>query len=274
MITVVGAQIDENGVPELWRNADGETVSYANPAFQVAAIARDVPVALTGKDTAFAVDSGTSYAAPQVAALVSALRAGGIHHPTVIQARLMACARMSTKLRNLVRGGLIDAACTLDLQRAQMAYDDGDPAHQELRPGVLLNIWQMDSTRGNGTTTGLPPNIDMFAGFEPVARPNVERPTLAGFRTLSDNARLINMVGWLPKPPENSEESFRHAEVLTETRVRLHDNRIFEFLFDGEDEPVCVRLAQITQFIPAAPEYARDFRGGPGPECDPGETIE
>lgn len=269
MVTVIGAQMDDNAVPELWRDLDRETVSYANPSFQVAAIAKDVPVAVIGDGTAFAIDSGTSYAAPQVAALISNLRGAEIHHPTEILGRLMACARLSSKLEGFVLGGLIDAGCTLEIEKAQMAYDDGDPEHLNLRAGQLLNIWRMDSTPGNGVTTVLPViKTGPLAGKELQVGPDPDLPSLAGFRTLVDDERRINIVGWHERRPDPSNSMLAHAEVLTDTRILLQDNRILEFKFDGEDKPICVRLYKVTQFIPAYPDLVPEFRDTPGPECD------
>jgi hypothetical protein len=266
MIAVVGAQI-KDGIAELW--TDGEVGSYAYPAFQVAAIARDVPISLT-EPNAFTLDSGTSYAAPQVAALVAAMRAAGVNEPTLLMGRLMACARMTRPLAGKVLGGLIDVDCSLTLDRAQLAIENGDPKYLDLRPGQLIQIWNAASDPNDPdgfVAGGLPPLSGKLDLEFPRAQPDKDLASLGGFRSFKDDLQQINIVGWDDRPTTDPLGPRGHAKVLAENRGRIQSNVMIEFQFDGEPGTVCARLYQVTQFIPEDPASKKDLRVADGPGC-------
>ncbi len=253
VITVVGAMLDQNKIPTIWEDSATGTMSYANPEFEIAAMAKDIPIpSKTGK--AFFSADGTSYATPQVAAIVSRLRSQLINPLEIVKARIIACGRMSQGLLGMVKGGLLDADCTLGSSSTQVAFDP-QPADniqqsvaRSLRPAKLVGVWGVDKKKNEKATSiisissaGAANEISGDYRWWPV--PNT--PSVLGIRQLIDRPGLFKFVVW----------DVRNA-IKTEVRTPLDSSLVMEVLFDGDAKTTCIPVSNLLDFVPAAPQYA------------------
>lgn len=245
IIAVVGARIGEDGSPELWTNDVEQITSYGNPGFQIAAIAEGVVIPSATTNAFYTMD-GTSYAAPQVAAVVSRLRAQLKHLPENIVARLIACGKQSTKLLPYVAGGLLDAECSLLTHKAQVAFDpidgqDVDPSvAKNLRTGTLLGIWRDSKEKADVVDIGNGEDYDITGLHQWWARRGF--PSFLGYRQLDDDPDSFKLVVWNKK-----------GKIRTEVRDRLKSSHILEMAFDDDAGKVtCISVEDLIAFIPAA----------------------
>ncbi|MGR9319813.1 S8/S53 family peptidase (plasmid) [Rhizobium leguminosarum] len=252
VITVVGAMLDSNGIPTIWVDNSIGMMSYASPEFEIAAMAKDIPIpSKTGK-AFFSVD-GTSYAAPQVAAIVSRLRSQMISPPEIVKARLIACGRMSQGLLGKVKGGLLDADCTLRSNSAQVAFDpqptDGVPEKvaKSLRPAKLVGVWGVDKKKNEKATSIISISNGAANGISGDYRwwPAANTPSILGIRQLVDKPGAFKFAVWDVK---NS--------IKTEVRPPLDSSLVMEVLFDGDAQTTCIPVSNLLDFVPAAPQYA------------------
>ncbi|MBY5326527.1 S8/S53 family peptidase [Rhizobium leguminosarum] len=252
VITVVGAMLDANQIPTVWKDSTTGMMSYVNPDFEIAAMAKDIPIpSKTGK-AFFSVD-GTSYAAPQVAAIVSRLRSQMISPPEIVKARLIGCGRMSQGLVGRVKGGLLDADCTLRSNSAQVAFEprptdnvQASVAHS-LRPAKLVGVWGVDRKKNQKATDIISissaANTSISGDFRWWPAPNA--PSILGIRQLVDKAGSFKFAVWDVK-----------NAIKTEVRGPLDSTLVMEVLFEEDPQTTCIPVSNLLDFVPAAPQYA------------------
>lgn len=264
VMTVVGAAINENGVPEPWRDNQEGIVSYTHPKFEIAAIADGVAIPSLASE-AFYAAAGTSYAAPQVSAILLQLRSQLMNAaPEVVVGRIVGCGQMSTKLEGHVMGGLLDAECSLRFSETQVAFEprEGDEINprvaRELRPAKLLGIWNAqgpaDILKLANEETGVTRSVRWW--------PEGSRPSFAGFRKFTDNDERFNFVTWDAK-----------GELVAEVRGRLDSSHMLEVLFDGDEVATCIKASKLLEFIPGSAPFvsgARDHVSKQSSRCASG----
>ncbi|MBB1492708.1 S8 family serine peptidase [Paracoccus sp. MC1854] len=244
-VTVVGAMLNNEGVVVPWRDEAKGVRSYTHPSFEIAAVAKDVIIPSVSEEAFYSVE-GTSYAAPQVSAVLLLLRSQmGIFPPEVFVGRIVGCGKMSTGLEGHVMGGLLDAECSLRFDRMQIAFrpvegQEVDPAlARRLRPGKLLGVWT-----GDGKPSETIP-IDGFGGEHHTSWwPEVGRRSIVGFRQFSDKPDRYNLTVWNDK-----------GVLSSEARGRLNSSLVLEFRFDGDESSICIEASRLIGYVPGAPLY-------------------
>jgi len=246
IITVVGAMLDDYGVPVLWTKDDQTT--YSNPKFEIAAMAKGVVIPSLTTSAFFAVD-GTSYAAPQVSSVLLLLRSQLMFAPPqVIIGRIVGCGRMSKALEGHVMGGLLDAACTLRFTDTQVAYEPGEDDDTDrdearrLRPGKLLGVWNVD-----GKPVELLPVGDEDTTTNYRWWPEDNRSSIAGFRRLVDDPDSFNLTTW-----------DRDGELSSRVRGAFDSSQVLEILFEGDTNATCIEARQLLGYVPGAPSMVSD----------------
>ncbi|MER9910902.1 S8/S53 family peptidase [Mesorhizobium sp. M0050] len=252
VITVVGAMIDENRVPQIWRDEEKGIMSYINPGFEIAAIAKNVLIPSNTQDV-FYTEDGTSYAAPQVAGVVSQLRAQMLSPPEIVKARLVGCGRMSEGLWGKVLGGLLDVDCSLASNRTQVAFRPSagasiDPAvAAKLRPGTLLGVWNDQNAPVSELTIKPKAGGSIAGSFTWWPQSNI--PSIIGVRQFVDDVRQYKVAVW-----------DANNKMLVDSRGELSDKQTLEIQFDGDAKPTCVPVDALISYVPAAPIYQNQQR--------------
>ncbi|MQV32025.1 S8 family serine peptidase [Sinorhizobium meliloti] len=247
VITVVGAMLDGNRWPIIWRDPATGEMSYTNPDFEIAAIAKNVVIPSRTTE-AFFFAEGTSYAAPQVAAVVAQLRAQMLAPPETVEGRLMACGKMSRALENEVRGGLLDVSCTLKSDMAQVAFkpaegDETDPkVAKSLRSATVRGIWSESGAPTDSITLTKEAGGKISGQFGWWVKSST--PSILGYRQFVDDPESFKLAVW--------DES---NTIDVETRGRIKASQVMEVLFEGDTKPNCIPVENVLAFIPASPPY-------------------
>lgn len=252
VVTVVGAMLDENGFPMPWEDEGTGVATYANPKFEIAAIAKNVVIPSVTTEAYYTMD-GTSYAAPQVSAVLLYLRTQLMAAaPEELVGRIVGCGRMSKALEGRVMGGLLDAECSLRFKQTQIAFEpklqdevDRDTA-RTLRPGKLLGVWTSD-----GTLSNILPIKDEDQGVTTDVRwwPEPNYTSIAGFRQLVDDPGKFNLTTWDAE-----------GQLSSRVRRRFSSTLQLEILFDGDQLPTCIQAGQLLGYVPASQPYATSER--------------
>ncbi|MGO7334232.1 S8/S53 family peptidase [Rhizobium leguminosarum] len=246
VVTVVGAMLDSEGHPTLWTSADGDSETYANPKFEIAAMAQGIVIPSQSVDGFFEVE-GTSYAAPQVAAVIAMLRSSLISPPELVEARLIACGQMSKTLSGFVAGGLMDVQCSLQTRKTQVAFVPlvaGEVTVSEakkLRPAQLKAVWD----KSGKSATHIEFKLHDADGVSGKVRvwPELFKDSLVGYRQLVDDDGKYKIV-----------TLNKRLEVTSEVREKIEEPILIEVLFDGDEKTTCLEFSQIISYIPAIPE--------------------
>lgn len=124
--------------PKLWLDPDRSQGTNYGKFIDVAAPGQDIFSTISGGR--FGLMSGTSQAAPQVTALASLLFAKhqGRLDPKQVKDRLIYCSEITPSLINKLRGGRVNADCTLDDEFARVITSSpGQPVHGKAQDGQL-----------------------------------------------------------------------------------------------------------------------------------------
>jgi len=178
VLAVIGVEKSGDGY-KLWEYKDGDQTiqkSYANPRFDVAAIAgkagsrldTNAPIYPLSISTNQAGDGyvtpveGISFAVPQVSATVALL--SYIHEktpPRIIKQRVTACSRFYNELKHDVFGGVLDIGCTLDAE-ADILVDNDNPS-KAIR-GTVVAVYTPDGGREWPSNAKFEVNVATNAG--------------------------------------------------------------------------------------------------------------
>ncbi|RWE85119.1 S8 family serine peptidase [Mesorhizobium sp.] len=264
VITVVGVMKDKDGNLVPWLSDSGEKTSYLNSKFEIAAMADDIVIPSLSVKGFYAVE-GTSYAAPQVAAVVAALRSRLISPPELVEARLMACGSMTKSLIRRVAGGVLDVNCSMKFRKSLIAFrtaGEGDILATEaakLRPADLKGIWTKAGKRDVKVDLNFPHPSALRGAYN--LWPELFTDSIIGIRRLVDDEDKFKIATL------NADLS---VDVEVRPAVTRESGILLEVQFDGEDKARCISIEQIISFVPAVPEEAGGIDGdaSDGASCE------
>lgn len=270
VIAVVGVTRDDNGRVVVFSEGEEPTAmaAFRHPEFQIAAPAEGIIVPTVDPFMLTTV-SGVSFAAPMVSATVAAMRS----RPQIIPAshviaRIMACGVQYQSLTSAVQSGVLDFSCSVEFARDLVSFrkdylNNEDPAYETLREGRVLRIWQdgLDNPRPSDVinfTQGTSVQGDWRA--RPVIGDSVN--AIFGIRKFGDSSNELKVTGI----------QGANKSVVTDFRGPLDSNLVMEFQplnADGtlDGPPVCFRLSELRDYIPAATSVADSWRLPAAPRC-------
>lgn len=246
VVTVAGATM-KDGVPVPWQSTTGEVMTYLNPKFEIAAIASGIVVPSLTVDGFYQVE-GTSYAAPQVAGIVSLLRYSMVS-ADLVEARLVACGIMSSEFVGRVLGGLLDARCSLTARKAQMAFEPIGAGEtpvdlaRKLRPGKVIGIWTVDKKRSEQIHLASDAPDGINGSYKIL--PELFKKSLVGYRQLVDDPYKYKVVVM---------DTSLGLKAEIREKIETDKDLFIQIQFDGEDKPTCVNFSQVISYVPAVPE--------------------